>query len=88
MVEVGLAMRIHKPVAARLRPETRLQIVTAAGAWILWEALAWSGLFYRDIVPSSFKVLAAMGRLLASGEFYVHLGTTAYEVLIGRLPAQ
>jgi ABC-type nitrate/sulfonate/bicarbonate transport system permease component len=83
VAEVGLAARIHKPGTPRLRPETRLQIATAAGAWILWEALAWSGLFYRDIVPSSFKVLAAMGRIIASGEFYVHLGTTAYEVLIG-----
>jgi ABC-type nitrate/sulfonate/bicarbonate transport system permease component len=76
-------MRLEGTWRARLRPETRLQIATVAAAWAVWETLAWSGLLYRDIVPSSFRVLAAMGRLLMSGAFYVHLGTTAYEVLSG-----
>jgi ABC-type nitrate/sulfonate/bicarbonate transport system permease component len=83
MAEVSLAMRVRTSREPRLRPETRLQIATVAGVWLLWEALAWSGLFYRDIVPSSFKVIAAMGRLLVTGAFYGHLGITAYEVLVG-----
>ncbi|HSR55785.1 MAG TPA: ABC transporter permease, partial [Alphaproteobacteria bacterium] len=67
----------------RLSPELRIQIFTLLGIWVVWEMLARSGMFYRDIVPSSFKVFAALGRHLVDGSFYVHLGTTAYEVVVG-----
>jgi ABC-type nitrate/sulfonate/bicarbonate transport system permease component len=63
--------------------ELRIQIFTLLGIWALWEAMARSGLFYRDIVPSSFKVFASLGRHLVDSEFYVHFGTTAYEVVVG-----
>ncbi|MDX1485018.1 MAG: ABC transporter permease [Alphaproteobacteria bacterium] len=63
--------------------ELRIQIFTLIGIWMLWEAMARSGLFYKDIVPSSLEVFASLGRHLVDGEFYVHLGTTAYEVVVG-----
>lgn len=82
MAEIGLEKSGVWP-GLRLSPELRIQIFSLLGVWVLWEALAQSGLFYRDIVPSSFKVLAALGRHLADPGFYVHLGTTAYEVVVG-----
>lgn len=82
MAEIGLA-RAARARLPSLRPETRIRIATLIVLWIVWEAMARSGLFYRDIVPSSFSVAAALGALLADGGFYVHLWTTAYEVVVG-----
>jgi ABC-type nitrate/sulfonate/bicarbonate transport system permease component len=45
-----------------------------------WEALAASGLLFRDVVPSLRAIAAALGRLLATPDFYGNLGTTAFEI--------
>jgi ABC-type nitrate/sulfonate/bicarbonate transport system permease component len=82
MAEIGLA-RSDSAAAPLLGPEARIQIATVLGVWAVWEALARSGLFYRDIVPSSLKVFAALYTHLAEAEFYHHLWTTTYEVLTG-----
>lgn len=85
MAEIGVSA---KPMPAkglwgRLGPETRIQIATFLGIWAAWEVMARSGLFYRDIVPSSLKVMAETGALLVDTQFYHHLGVTTYEVLFG-----
>ncbi|MDH3240722.1 MAG: ABC transporter permease [Alphaproteobacteria bacterium] len=82
MAEIGLEKR-SAGFGVRLSPELRIQLFSLMGIWALWEAMSQSGLFYRDIVPSSFKVFAALGRHLVDPGFYVHLGTTAYEVAVG-----
>jgi ABC-type nitrate/sulfonate/bicarbonate transport system permease component len=55
-------------------------IVTVLAAW---EALAASGLLFRDVVPSLTAIFQAVGRLLATADFYNHLGITAAEVGAG-----
>lgn len=60
-----------------------IQIGTLLGIWALWELMARSGLFYRDIVPSSINVFEALFRHLADGEFYFHVWITTYEVVVG-----
>ena len=49
---------------------------------VAWEALAASGLLFRDVVPSLAAIGAAVGRLLAAREFYANLGVTAMEVAV------
>lgn len=82
MAEIGLG-RLAERGRPWPSPETRIQIATLLGVWAAWEALARSGLFYRDIVPSSLKVFAALWEHLTEAEFYHHLWVTSYEVLVG-----
>ena len=48
--------------------------------WGAWEALAASGLLFRDVVPSASAVLPALLRLLGRPDFYPNLATTLAEV--------
>ena len=55
----------------------------------VWEAVAASGLLFRDVVPSLAVIGKAIGRLLATPDFYRNLSITAAEIagalLIGGL---
>ena len=59
----------------------RIAIVLFALA--AWQILALSGLFYRDVLPPLQEIIAALVKLLATGDFYWHLGVTTEEVTIG-----
>lgn len=83
MAEISLGKARRSGAGACPTSKLRIQLATLLGVWAVWEALARSGLFYRDIVPSSFKVAAALFHHLADPGFYYHLGVTAYEVAVG-----
>ena len=53
-----LILPASKPFGVPLRPVTTLRILIIAAVLVGWEALAASGLLYRDVVPS----LLAIGR--------------------------
>lgn len=57
-----------------------LQLMLALGFIIVWEAVAWSGLLFRDVVPSLLTVAGELVRLPLSAEFWSNLGVTAFEV--------
>ena len=63
----------------------RLRVIAAVLLLAVWEAASWSGLFYRGVLPSVVRIGLALARLLASREFWWHLGTTAAEVLLALL---
>ena len=50
---------------------------------VFWEAIAQSGLLYRDVVPSLLAIGAAIARLLSTSDYYWHLWVTASEVGTG-----
>jgi NitT/TauT family transport system permease protein len=79
MAEAG---RVALPAAhaPRFDPVTLLRIAIIVGVLVFWEALARSGLLYRDVVPSLFAIGAALAKLLSSPDFYWNLGVTAAEV--------
>lgn len=60
----------------------RLRIAGALVLLGLWEAAGRSGLFFRDLLPSTWRILQAMGELLTSAEFYTHAGVTLAEIAI------
>jgi NitT/TauT family transport system permease protein len=64
-------------------PVTRLRVVIVVAILVVWEAVAASGLLYRDVVPSLTAIASALIKLLANSEFYWHLGVTASEVGTG-----
>ena len=60
----------------------RLRIAGVAVLLGLWEAAGRSGLFFQDILPSTWRILQAMADLLTGREFYTHLGVTLTEILV------
>lgn len=62
-----------------------LRALIVAGILIAWQALAWSGLLFRDVVPSLAAIAAALAKLLGSADFYANLGVTLGEIGIALL---
>ena len=81
MAEAG---RLSRAAVARptLNPVTVLRIAIILAVLALWQIVAWSGLLYRDVVPSLFAIGSALAQTLADPTFYWHLGTTAYEIVV------
>jgi ABC-type nitrate/sulfonate/bicarbonate transport system permease component len=66
-------------------PVTGLRIVIIVTVLASWEALAASGLLYRDVVPSLLAIGRALYETLADQTFYFHLYTTFYEIAFAML---
>jgi NitT/TauT family transport system permease protein len=79
MAEAG---RLKLPAAPPIwaQPVMLLRGTIIVVVLLLWEAIARSGLLYRDVVPSLIAIGAAVARLLAAPDFYWNLGVTAGEV--------
>ena len=75
--------RILAPNWVQRHPVTALRIAIIVGMLALWEAVAWSGLLYRDVVPSLFGIGRALLDLLSDRTFYYHLYVTFYEIGLG-----
>ena len=60
-----------------------VRAVTIVALLLVWEAVSASGLLFRDVVPSLGAIGRALVRLLANGEFYSNLATSAGEVGAG-----
>jgi len=83
MAETG---RLIAPAAQPLaNPVTLVRIAIIAGVLVTWEAVAASGLLFRDVVPSLLVIGRATAELLADKSYYWHLGVTAGEVGTGLL---
>jgi ABC-type nitrate/sulfonate/bicarbonate transport system permease component len=64
---------------------TLVRIAIVAAFLIAWEALAASGLLFRDVVPSLGAIGRAVGRLLSGADFYANLAATGIEIGIAML---
>jgi NitT/TauT family transport system permease protein len=61
-------------------PVTVLRVALVAAVLVGWEALAASGLLFRDVVPSLGAIGGALTTLLLDESFYRHLGVTGFEI--------
>jgi ABC-type nitrate/sulfonate/bicarbonate transport system permease component len=59
-----------------------LRIAIVAVALAAWEALAMSGLLFRDVVPSLQAIGTALVALLSAPDFFANLGVTAMEIAV------
>lgn len=66
--------------ASDFRSTNLIRIALLVGIAGSWEALARSGLLFRDVVPSIFSIWAAMWKLLSNPAFYANLQVTAWEI--------
>ena len=86
MAETGrLSLPAARPFGLPLRPVTALRLLIIVVVLAGWEALAASGLLYRDVVPSLGAIGRALFVTLRDPSFYFHLGTTGYEIAIAML---
>jgi ABC-type nitrate/sulfonate/bicarbonate transport system permease component len=69
--------------AALSRVAFAVRAITLVVGLAAWEAVARSGLLYRDVVPPLEKVAVACAQLIMSADTYRHLGVTAWEVAAG-----
>ena len=51
-----------RPITPWRNPLLGVRLLTLAAVWAVWELLAHSGLFYKDVVPSSLAVMEAVLR--------------------------
>ncbi len=72
-----------QPSRPWLTPVWGLRGVIVLAVLLVWQLLAVSGLFYRDVVPSLQKIGAAMVKLLSGDAFYWNLWFTFDEIAIG-----
>lgn len=49
----------------------------------VWEAFARSGLFSTALSPSLITIGKAMGRMIADGSLFLHIGYTFYRIAVG-----
>jgi ABC-type nitrate/sulfonate/bicarbonate transport system permease component len=77
MAETG---RLTAPAAPFVHPVTLVRVTIIAGVLLAWEAIAASGLLFRDVVPSLLVIGRALVELLADPTYYWHLGVTAGEI--------
>jgi ABC-type nitrate/sulfonate/bicarbonate transport system permease component len=59
-----------------------LRIAIVAFSLAAWEALAMSGLLFRDVVPSLQAIGRALVGLLSAPDFFANLGVTAMEIAV------
>jgi NitT/TauT family transport system permease protein len=79
MAETG---RLSAP-APLVSPVTLVRVAIVATVLVVWEAVAASGLLFRDVVPSLMVIGRALVELLADETYYWHLGVTAGEIGAG-----
>ena len=86
MAETG---RLTAPAAPAVNQVTLVRVAIIAAILLTWEAVAASGLLFRDVVPSLIVIGRALVELLTEAAYYWHLGVTAGEIgsalLIGGL---
>jgi len=75
--------RLTAPAQPSLSPVTLVRVAIVVGVLVTWEAVAASGLLFRDVVPSLTVIGGALIELLADKSYYWHLGVTAGEIGIG-----
>lgn len=72
---------LRNPAARRLiSPVLALRIGIVVAVLAIWEAVAASGLLFRDVVPSLPAIGLALGRLLVDPVYYANLGVTLAEL--------
>ncbi len=78
------------PAGMRPAAKARLQVLLLRVAIVatvlaVWQAVAASGILFRDVVPSLTVIGRAIVRLLSAADFYRNLGITAGEVAAAML---
>jgi len=58
----------------------RVRLVIIVAVLLLWQAVALSGLLFRDVVPGLDAIATALVRLLDAPDFYTNLGVTLAEI--------
>jgi ABC-type nitrate/sulfonate/bicarbonate transport system permease component len=82
MADIG---QVRRPSVPWLSPVTLVRAVIILTAFVAWQLMAISGLFYSDVVPTLPKIGAALVKLLSHQDLYWNLWATLQEIAGGLL---
>jgi len=85
MAATAPLIRVAPPVASTARRVLAVRVAIVLAVLAAWQALAMSGLLFRDVVPPLQAIGGALATLLGRADFYANLGVTAMEVGIAVL---
>ena len=71
---------MDRPFGLPFTAVTALRVIIVVAVLVSWQALALSGLLYRDVVPRLEMIVRALYVTLRDPTFYFHLYTTFYEI--------
>ena len=60
---------------------TGLRVLGLIAIVVIWQGLAWSGFFYRNVIPPIETIIAALGAMIIQPAFWGHVGITSFEVI-------
>jgi ABC-type nitrate/sulfonate/bicarbonate transport system permease component len=84
MAETGRLVRAPA-FAATANPVLLLRLAIVVTIVVVWEAVAASGLLFRDVVPSLLVIGDAIVKILLDPDYYRHLWITVAEVGVAML---
>lgn len=82
MAAAAPVIAVARPAAATARRVPALRAGIVAAVLVGWEALAMSGLLFRDVVPSLQAIGRALVVVVTRADFYSNLGVTVVEILL------
>ena len=80
MAATAPLIRVAPPVASTARRVLAVRVAIVLAVFAAWQALAMSGLLFRDVVPPLQAIGGALATLLGRADFYANLGVTAMEI--------
>ena len=86
MAQAGVIRNAAAIAAAHQFSVVRIRLLTVVGLLLAWEALALLGkfgIFYSDVIPSSWRIGFAVWNEIAAADFYRDLGITFAEHIVG-----
>ena len=69
------------PRGSFLASITGLRLLGLVVILVVWQALAWSGLFYRNVIPPIETIVSALATMLFQSAFWGHVWITSFEVI-------
>lgn len=70
----------RRPAADRIDRVTLVRVATIVVLLVLWEALARSGLLYKDVVPTVGAIAGGIWGIVSDPRFYANLQVTLFEI--------
>mgnify|MGYP003123632441 CR=1 FL=1 len=71
----------RRPAADRIDRVTLVRVATIVVLLVLWEALARSGLLYKDVVPTVGAIAGGIWGIVSDPRFYANLQVTLFEIV-------
>ncbi|MDR2352497.1 MAG: ABC transporter permease [Deltaproteobacteria bacterium] len=84
--DANLSLVSLKPLDLKQPPKLGQRFLGFTGIIVflaLWQILPWVGIFNREFIPTLFDVLSEAGKLVKTGELFIHIASSLERALVG-----